>query len=458
MEQKSKVSRRAFIKKAATGVAAGVTFLPNKASWAGANERVRVAVMGINGMGKSHINSYMQLKNVQVAALCDVDERLFASRIKSYFTDQGKAKPKVYTDIRDLLEDKSIDALSITAPNHWHSLAAIWAMQAGKHVSVEKPCCHNFFEGQQLVKASQKYKVIVQDGAEQRSNPCAQSMAKFLHSGGLGEVYLAKGICYKWRDTIKKTPDEPAPEGVHYDLWLGPAPKRPYSRNRFHYNWHWNWDYGNGDMGNQGVHEMDIARWGLGVTLPTRVCTMGGHFMFDDDQNTPNTLMAMFEFPNEQGSGDKKKILQFETRHWIGNREDSMWLKPNPDSPTGYMISASNTVGNLFYGSKGYMAKDVPLWQTYMGKQREPGPTGKGLGNHYQNFVNAIRSADPKTFNKSIEEGFYSCALVHLANISYRLGRSLNFDPMKQCFIGDDEANGMLTRQYRKPFVVPEKV
>ena len=458
MSNRNQVSRRSFIKQAATGVAAGVTFLPNKASWAGANERVRVAVMGINGMGQSHIGSYMDLENVQVAALCDVDERLFKPRIKTHFTDKGQSSPKTYTDIRLLLEDKSIDALSITAPNHWHSLAAIWAIQAGNHVSVEKPCCHNFFEGQQLVKASRKYNVIVQDGAEQRSNPCAQSMADFLHGGGLGEVYLAKGICYKWRNTIQKTPDEPTPKGVHYDLWLGPAPKRPYSRNRFHYNWHWNWDYGNGDMGNQGVHEMDIARWGLGVKLPTRVCAMGGHFMFDDDQNTPNTLMAVFEFPNQAGSGDKKKILQFETRHWISNREDPMWLKPNPDSPTGYMISASNTVGNLFYGSKGYMAKDVPLWQTYMGQEREPGPSDKGTGNHYQNFVNAIRSADPKTFNKSIEEGFYSCALVHLANISYRLGRSLDFDPDKQCFIGDDEANGMLTRQYRRPFVVPEKV
>lgn len=458
MSDKNQVSRRSFIKQAATGVAAGVTFLPDKAAWAGANERVRVAVMGINGMGKSHISSYMGLANVEVAALCDVDERLFASRVKTYFTNKGKSRPKVYTDIRLLLEDKSVDAVSIVTPNHWHTLAAIWSIQAGKHVSVEKPCCHNFFEGQQLVKAARKYKVIVQDGAEQRSNPCAQSMAEFLHSGGLGEVYLAKGICYKWRDTIKKTPDEPTPKGVHYDLWLGPAPKRPYSRNRFHYNWHWNWDYGNGDMGNQGVHEMDIARWGLNVTLPTRVCAMGGHFMFDDDQNTPNTLMATFEFPNDQGMGDKKKILQFETRHWVSNREDNLWMKTNPDSPTGYMISASNTVGNLFYGSKGYMAKDVPLWRTYMGKSREPGPAGKGLGNHYQNFVNAIRSGDPKTFNKSIEEGFYSCALVHLANISYRLGRSLDFDPDKQRFVNDDEANGMLTRQYRKPFVVPERV
>lgn len=245
---------------------------------------------------------------------------------------------------------------------------------------------------------------------------------------------------------------------MHYNLWLGPAPKRPFSRNRFHYNWHWNWEYGNGDMGNQGIHEMDVARWGLGVKLPTRVCTMGGHVMFDDDQNTPNLLMSMFEFPNEQGAGDKKKILQFEVRHWISNREDAMWMKDDTNSSTGYMSSSSNTVGNLFYGSKGYMAKTVNEWQAYMGKNREPGATGSGLGNHYANYINAIRNGDPRTFNKSIEEGFYTCALVHLANISYRLGRSLDFDPVKQKFINDDEANKMLRRQYRKPFVVPEKV
>ena len=211
-------------------------------------------------------------------------------------------------------------------------------------------------------------------------------------------------------------------------------------------------------MGNQGVHEMDVARWGLGVKLPTRVCAMGGHFMFDDDQNTPNTLMAVYEFGNEKGGGDKKKILQFETRHWISNREDGMWMTGNADAKTGYMISASNTLGNLFYGSKGYMAKGVSKWQTYMGQKREPGPTGSGLANHYQNYINAIREADPAEFNKSIEEGFYSCALIHLGNISYRLGRSLDFDPVRQRFIGDDEANAMLRRDYRKPFVVPERV
>jgi hypothetical protein len=194
----------------------------------------------------------------------------------------------------------------------------------------------------------------------------------------------------------------------------------------------------------------------LGVKLPTRVCAMGGHFMFDDDQNTPNTLMATFEFGNEKGGGDKKKILQFETRHWISNREDGMWMKGNADERSGYMISASNTVGNLFYGSKGYMAKSVSKWETYMGQNREPGDNGSGLGNHYQNYIDAIRQADPAKFNKSIEEGFYSCALIHLANISYRLGRSLNFDPVRQRIINDDKANAMLTRDYRKPFVVPE--
>ncbi|TFG50836.1 MAG: Gfo/Idh/MocA family oxidoreductase [Candidatus Brocadiia bacterium] len=454
---KTNLTRRGFINYSAGAAAAGALWGTSSA-WAGANDKVRVAVVGIHGMGKIHIQSYQDLPNVEVAALCDVDENLFEERVQNYFVKKNLRKPELYTDIRKLLENKSIDAVSIVTPNHWHTLAAIWSIQAGKHVSVEKPCCHNFFEGQKLVEASKKYKVIVQDGAEQRSNPCSQTMARFLHEGNMGEVYLAKGICYKRRDTIGHTPDEPIPAGVNYDLWLGPAPERPFSKNRFHYNWHWNWDYGNGDIGNQGVHEMDIARWGLGVKLPTKVCAMGGHLMFDDDQNTPNTMMDMFEFPNENGGGDKKKILQFEVRHWISNMEDKMWMKPDPNAPTGYMISAGNMVGNLFYGSKGYMAKTISKWETYMGTKQEPGPAGSGIGNHYANYIDAIRSGDPKEFNRSIEEGFYTSALVHLANISYRLGRSLNFDPNKMKFINDDQANGMLRREYRKPFVVEDKV
>jgi predicted dehydrogenase len=452
-----KTTRRDFLRSSATGAAAASLY-GNRLGWAAASDRVRVAVIGIHGMGAVHVQSYSALKNVEVAALCDVDENLFPECVKKHFTDKGLAKPKLYTDIRKLLEDKEIDAVSIVTPNHWHSLAAIWAIQAGKHVSVEKPCCHNVFEGQKLVEAAKKYKVLVQDGAEQRSNPCARSAAQFLENGGLGEVYLSKGICYKWRDPIGRTPNEPVPAGVNYDLWLGPAPKRPFSRNRFHYNWHWNWEYGNGDMGNQGIHEMDIARWMLGVKLPTRVCAMGGHVMFDDDQNTPNTIIATMEFPNPKGGGDKKKILQFEVRHWISNREDALWMKQGKPDTGGYMISSANTVGNLVFGSKGYMAKDVDQWQTFLGQERVPGPSGSGLGNHYEVFTTAIRNPDPKTFNRSIEEGFYSCCLVHLANISYRLGRSLNFDPEKMRFVGDAQADAMLTREYRAPFVVPDKV
>lgn len=422
----------------------------------GANDRVNIAVIGINGMGQSHIQGYSKLKDkARVAALCDIDSNLFNERIKKHFVDAGLEKPKTYADLRKLYEDKDIDAVSITMPNHWHTLASIWAIQAGKHVSVEKPCCHNFREGQKLIEAAEKYKVIVQDGAEQRSNPCAQSMAKFLHEGKLGEVYMAKGLCYKWRDTIGKTPDEPVPAGVDYNLWLGPAPQRPFSKNRFHYNWHWNWDYGNGDMGNQGVHEMDIARWGLGVTLPMKISAVGGHFVFDDDQQTPNDLIVAYEFPNPDGIGDKKKMLMFEVRHWITNREGVNSENPEKNS---YMISADNTVGNLFYGSKGYMTKNVNEWQAFMGKERTPGEKGSGLGNHYEDFVDAIHANDQKLAKGDIREGFYSCALIHLGNISYRLGRSLNFDPVKMQFINDAEADKMLGGKYRQPFVLPDKV
>jgi predicted dehydrogenase len=466
------MKRRKFIKNSVSGAAVISAPVILNACAKGSNDRVRVAVIGIRGMGQSHIKNYSELENVEVVAICDVDENLFPGVIKNHFTDKGLKQPETYVDMRKMFEDKNIDAVSVVTPNHWHALASIWAIQAGKHVSVEKPCCYNIYEGQKLMETAKKYNVIVQDGAEQRGNPCAQTAAEFLHSGQLGEVYLAKGICYKWRDTIGNYPDGPMPEGethpygtftksylskVNYDLWLGPAPERPFNPNRFHYNWHWNKEYGNGDMGNQGVHELDVARWGLGVKLPTRITAMGGHLMFDDAQNTPNVLMSMFEFPNEEGKGDKKKILQFEVRHWISNRE--VWLGDDNSDATGYMISAANTVGNLFYGSKGYMAKNVDKWQTYMGQERELGPSGSGLANHYKNFIDTIRASDPSMLNGKIEDGVYSSTLIHLGNIAYQLGRSLEFDPATMKFKNDNEANTMISRnEYRHPFVIPDKV
>lgn len=472
------MDRRKFIRNTAgSSVAIGTmpTILTGN-SWKGANDRVNVAQIGIHGFGQSHIREYQALENVEVAAICDVDANLFAGTIENRFTKNGLREPKTYQDLRKLFEDKDIDAVSITIPNHWHALAAIWAIQAGKHVSVEKPCCHTFYEGQKLVEIAEASNVIVQDGAEQRSNPCGQSMAEYLNSGKMGEVYLAKGICYKRRDSIGTYPDGPMKEGekfaftvnsrnyepaytqaylskVDYDLWQGPAPELPFNRNRFHYNWHWNWMYGNGDMGNQGVHEMDVARWGLGVTLPTRITTSGAHVMFDDMQNTPNVLMAMFEFSNPIGKGEKKRMLQFEVRHWDHNPEGA--IAKIEDNQNTYMTSSANTVGNLFYGSKGYMAKQLDRWQVFSGTGREPGATGEGIGNHFRDFTDAIRAGDQTLAKGDIREGFYSCALIHLANISYRLGRSLDFSPATMKFVNDPEADAMLTKDYRAPFQLP---
>ncbi len=450
MNSKNQHSRRDMMKMMTAGtVGAGFAISKKNTSFAsiqGANDRVRIGVVGIRGMGFGHIRANSGLKNVEVAALCDVDENLYGERLK-WLEENGHPKPKTYYDIRKLLEDPTIDAISVATPNHWHALAGYWAAQAGKHAALEKPGTHNFFEGKQLIAASRKYNTLIQHHAERRTFPGFQSAVEFMRNGGLGEVYMAKGLCYKWRDSIGKTPVEPVPEGVHYDLWLGPAPKRPFTRNRFHYEWHWHWEYGNGDIGNQGAHQMDIARWGLGVTYPTSVVSVGGHFMFDDDQETPNTLMAIFEFPNPDAGGDKKKILQFEVRHWITNHEGGIGEGPD------------NTIGNLFYGSEGYMVIDLGgNWKTFMGKKREPGPSGGGKGNMFQNFVDAIRANDRSKLVGDITEGHYSCALVHMANTSYRLGRKLQFDPKAEHYIGDEEANAMLSRNYRHPFVIPEIV
>jgi predicted dehydrogenase len=430
------VNRRKFIETSTASVAAS-TLGFNMTSYADSpNGTIRVAVVGVKGQGNAHIRQYNNMPNVELAALCDVDESVLNQRLGEVEKAKGK-RPASFTDIRKLLEDKNIDAISVATPNHWHSLMGIWACQAGKDVYLEKPCSHTYWEGKQLVAAARKYNRIVQHGTNSRSGVALREAMQKLKEGVIGEVYMARGLCYKWRDTIGKKPDGPVPQGVHYDLWLGPAPARPFNPNRFHYNWHWNWDYGNGDIGNQGIHEMDIARWGLDVTLPTKVSSMGGHYMFDDDQTTPNTQIASLEF-NKNG---KKKMIVFEVRHWMTNPEGGV------------------KVGNLFYGSEGYMVIDgYTEYKTFLGKNGEPGPARKESGNNWANFIEAVRNRKREMLNGEIEEGHLSSALVHLSNISYRLGRSLDFDPAKEQVVNDKEANAMLRRQYRAPFVVPEKV
>jgi predicted dehydrogenase len=410
---------------------------------ASANDTVRVACVGVRDRGLDHLEAYNRMTNVEVAAICGIDESVLNAQVAAVEKAKGK-RPAAFTDLRKLLEDKSIDAISIATPNHHHTLQTIWACQAGKDVYVEKPCSHDMFEARQIVAAAQKYNRIVAHGTQQRSG-VGREVVKQLRDGLIGDLYMARGMCYKRRDTIGQRPEEPVPAGVHYDLWLGPAPEHAFTRNRFHYNWHWFWDYGNGDLGNQGSHQVDMARWGLGVKYPTKVSAIGGHFMFDDDQETPNTLSASFEF----NDGGTKKMMTFEVRHWITNHEAGI---EEPSRPN---------VGVIFYGSRGYMAvwsEDSDKYQTWLGREQTPGPSGTDFGNNWANFIEVVRSRKQADLYAPIDEGAISTTLVHLANISYRLGRSLQFDAASYSCVGDEEANRMFKRNYRRPFVVPDKV
>jgi predicted dehydrogenase len=409
---------------------------------ASANDTVRIAVVGCGGRGGSHLREWTTLPNVELVAVSDVDQSHMDDFVKRAVSS-GKKAPQAYQDMRKILDDKSIDAISIATPNHWHTLQTIWACQAGKDVYVEKPCTHNIFEARQIVAAARKYDRMVQQGSQSRSSEALREGIQKLGEGVIGDVYLARGLCYKTRNTIGRTPVSEVPDGVDYNLWTGPAPQRPFSKNRFHYNWHWFWDTGNGDIGNQGIHEMDKARWGLGVKYPVKATAIGGHFMFDDDQETPNTLNAIFEFDE----GGKKKMLEFEVRHWITNRE---YGTPN---------QVGGSIGNLYYGSNGYMViENYNKYSTYIGKEQKPGPTATKGDTHFQNFIDAVRAHKREILNCEVEEGAASTVLVHLANISYRLGRTVHFDAKTMNCGNDAEANKLAMGTYRKPFVVPEKV
>jgi predicted dehydrogenase len=421
------------------------------------NDTITMAVVGINGQGKSHLQCFSAMDGVRVKTICDVDERIW-SDVRHYADKCGSSNVKLEADIRRVLDDKEVDAISIATPNHWHSLMAIWACQAGKDVYVEKPVSHNVFEGRQAVKAARQYGRIVVAGMQQRSFPHVQEAVRLLREGVIGEVHRARALCFKPRIDIGRKPETAIPAGLHYDLWLGPAPYRPFTENYVHYNWHWFWDFGNGDIGNQGVHEMDTARWGLGkTTLPRKIFSTGGMFAYNSDQETPNCQIATYEW--EDG-----KSLTFEVRGLDTNDEQGL------------------SIGNLFYGSKGWMKVDIDGFQTYLGRHNEPGPAmnasvdksrtaiggPKGFieGNahetsrfmHRENFIKAIRQRTPESIFADIEEGHLSSALCHLANISYRLQRQLLFDPGREQFVHDEQADHYLTQMYRYPFIVPEVV
>jgi predicted dehydrogenase len=465
-------SRREFLKAGAKSVAVAavaenlgkLAFAQTKAR---PSDRVRVGIVGLRARGESHIKGYAALPNVEIAALCDIDDKVLsdhAGRVRKL----GHS-PQTYKDIRKLLDDKSIDAISIATPHHWHALMTIWACQAGKDVYVEKPCSHNLWEGGQMVRAAAKYNRIVQHGTQTRSNAgVMDAIKKIREEQLLGDVYLSRGLCFKWRDTIGHTPVSPAPAGVDYDLWTGPAPLLPFTKNHFHYNWHWFWNYGNGDLGNQGIHQLDVARWGLGLGFPNKISAIGGHVMFDDDQETPNTLNCAFEYtrPNR-----KPVILEFEVRHWITNHEAGIGAARPANAAVATSVHGGlgpaegnyNSVGNIFYGPKGYLAIDnVTGYESYLGREQSSGPSGPdGPEDHFANFISCVVSRKKEDLRAPIEEGHITSGLAHLANASYRLGRTLILNPATELVEKDDEANHLLRdgdRGYRAPFAVPEQI
>ncbi|MBA4146856.1 MAG: Gfo/Idh/MocA family oxidoreductase [Verrucomicrobia bacterium] len=479
-----KLTRRNFLK--ASAFTAAAFSLPAR-SWAnvvGSNEAIRVAVVGFNSRGMDALGNFTKKEiGTRVVAICDVDSNVLNREVDKFKKRGETVAP--YVDFRKLLESKEIDAVAIATPNHWHALGAIWGVQAGKDVYVEKPVSHNVWEGRKIVEAARKYNRIVQTGTQARSSFAIREAVEWVRQGNLGKLLVARGTCYKRRESIGKvTSPQPIPDNIDYNLWCGPAQMKPLMRSKLHYDWHWDFETGNGDLGNQGIHQMDIARWFLGENaLSPRVFSIGGRLSYDDDGNTPNTQIVFHDYkaaplifevrglPEKSGAKDMDKFMESRVGVLI-HCEGGHVLVPNYSSA-------------IVYDKEG---KEIKRFQ--------------GAENHYANFVKAVLSRKSSDLNADILEGHLSSALCHTANISYRLGKEapvgkikekikgnkeasetlgrmlehlqlndvdvnktpltmgefLKMDPRAEKFIGNRKANQLLTRKYRAPFVVPDRV
>ncbi len=429
------MKRRSFLYHSSATIA-GVSLIGNSASWAKANDRLRVAIIGTGWRGGQLLPVAAKTPNVQVAVLCDPDERRMKEengKLKELTGEEAKLVP----DLRDIMDDDQIDAVIISSPNHWHALTAIWASQKGKHSYVEKPVCYTIREGQMMVDAVRKYNRISQGGPQRRSSDLFRKAIERLRDGVIGDLYMAKALVIKPRPSLGFKPVKEPPSWLHWDLWKGPGPDVGYHENLVHYNWHWFWDFGNGEMANNGIHLVDVCRWGLNKKLPVKIHTTGGRFGYEDQGETPNTQHAAFEY--EDGT-----LLHAETRGLPTNTEGDI-----------------QTSGAIFYGSKGYMVVDNRFARIYLGEKKEPeiieGSVGSTL--HFRNFADAVRTGKQDMLNAEIEEIFLSSCLPLLANIAYRLKREVMFDPERMDFGRDGKANAMLARQkYREPFVLPKEL
>lgn len=495
----SRASRRTFLRQSALAggsffISKSLTSCGGEGGGAGANDVINIAVVGFRGRGAEHIKSFSDIKGVRVAALCDVNPAVLAKQADA-FKAKGQ-EVQTYQDIRKLLENKDIDAISIATPNHWHALAGIWAMQAGKDVYVEKPVSHNVWEGRQLVNAARKYNRIVQTGSQIRSSSGIRDAVQWVKAGNLGKITIARGLCYKRRKSIGNAKGPlPAPEGVDLDLWFGPAPVEPIHRKKLDYDWHWQWAYGNGDLGNQGVHQVDIARWFLGENeIAPRAWSVGGRLGYEDDGETPNTQIIYQAYATAPLIFEVRGLPK--TGEVDAGKKDGEKVKDGADMDN-FM---GGQIGVVIHCEGGHVL--VPNYDSAIAydKNGKEVKSWEGEDNHFENFIKAVRSRKREDLTAEVLEGHISAALCHTANISHQLGAKksveeikqaisadagagetldrmlahlqangidlnatpltlgpvLNFDPKTERAVGNDAAAKLLTREYRAPFVVPE--
>jgi predicted dehydrogenase len=431
------VTRREFMNVSAAGAAA-VSSLAARSRRVSANDRVVVAVIGLRGMGRVHVSRLLEVPDAVCACLCDVDQSMLERESKKVHDATGQW-PKMVKDFRHVLEDTSIDAVVVATPHHWHIPIAIPVLQSGKDLYVEKPASHVFREGRLLVEAARKYGRIVQHGTQMRSTNVTLRAAEVLKSGLMGEIKMTKAWNVQRGNALEPKPDGPVPDGVDYDRWLGPAPKRPFNPNRFHRSWRVYRDYGNGDMGDDGAHDIDMACWALGVTThPVRITSHGSTIDLEGEREYPDNMTVALQYA-------EGKVLLYEDRLW-----------------TPYGLHGYDN-GNAFYGTEGYMIfSRRGHFQVYMGRKEEKGPgvTGREFRQnsraHMDNFLDSVKTR--KQPYAPADVAHLSCGVIHLAEIAYRVGRVLEFDPETETFPHDSEANAMLTKPYREPWTLPEKI
>ena len=416
------VTRREFVKAAAVAA----PLMLSRATTAQPNETVRHAAIGMGGQGRRLAQLFDANDDCEVVAVCDVDPARRAEGKR----DLGRDAVTEVDDFRRIIEDDSIDTVSIATPDHWHTPIALHAIPAGKHVYVEKPCSHNVREGVLLVEAAREHGACVQHGTQSRSGQGIMEAVQFLREGGIGKVRMAKAINHQLRGPIGRAEETDPPQGVDYDLWLGPAPKVPFTRNRWHYQWHWMWDYGTGDIGNDGVHQIDVARWGLDVGLPSAVSASGGQLFYDDDHETPDTQVVTFEYDD--------CYLLYEMRLW-----------------TNYGLEGHDN-GVVFYGDNGTVEVGRNGCEvTLIGEEKRALGGGSDIESNVRNFLDCVKAGDPTGLNAPAHEAACSAALCHLGNIATRVGRTLQFDAEAMRCVGDQQATKMLKRSYRKGYELP---